>query len=543
MVKYLSNENLGFKKRLKLIAKNNAFSLVHRLAIRRMKKIVQNSSPIKPKKNGKKIFFNLVYGMYGKLIYWEVGLAKALQVRGHNVKVLTCGKSLTMCTSEYTSRSVHNDKTCKHCIDFSKEFLDLIGIPNINFKDFISIEEFKKIQKKVKKLSIEECKKLIYKDVKVGILSTNSAIRYFEGDLNPEQEKFEKILRLELINGIIVIDIAEKIVKTDKPDVIVTTHMGYSSWGGFVDYCSNHGVRICYSGDGYIENTIEFDIFNSERKENAFRKFFEKRNKKTLNNNEEKEIQKFIDDRIHGREGDTSLYGYENENVKEQFDFKKYKKTFVCYPNVAWDSSLLDANTVFKSVYEWVSKTIELFKDKPDYQLIIKIHPSEAYVAKSKNTVSDYIKSKFDPIPKNVKIIPPVTTISPYSLFPFIDAGIVYNGTIGLEMAVQGVPVIVSGVAHYGKKGFTYDVSSKKEYEDILFKKLKPPTKKQINLGRTYAYFYFLKSFVPYNLFYKNSFWDMGWNINSFDEMAEGNDKFLDIICKYIAYNGIYQNW
>ena len=39
-------------------------------------------------RDGKKIVFNLLYGMYGDLLYWEGGLAKALQLRGHDVKAL-----------------------------------------------------------------------------------------------------------------------------------------------------------------------------------------------------------------------------------------------------------------------------------------------------------------------------------------------------------------------------------------------------------------------------------------------------------------------
>ncbi len=175
--------------------------------------------------------------------------------------------------------------------------------------------------------------------------------------------------------------------------------------------------------------------------------------------------------------------------------------------------------------------------------MIVKIHPSEAYVAKSRNTVSDFIIKNFSPITDNIKIIPPVTTISPYSLFSFIDTGIVYNGTIGLEMSLYRVPVIVSGITHYGDLGFTYDVSSKNEYKKILQKKLPKLNEKQNKIARLYAYFYFLKSFVPYNLVYNKSFLKLGWTINSFEELKEGKNRYLDILCDYIAKNKYYQNW
>ena len=489
----------GFKKKAKLIVKNNAFRYAHIVALKKLNKIVKkSSSPPVIKKDGKRIFFNMLYGMYGELIYWECGLAKAMQLRGHDVKVLICGKSLTMCTSEYTIKTVHDDKTCKHCVDFSKNFLKTVGLPYLNYNDYIKKEDIENIKNKVNKLSIEECKKLIYKDVPVGGLSLNATMRYFEGAIKVNEKFFEKVLKAELVNSLIATDIAEKFTKQEKPDVIVTTHLGYSSWGSFAKYCESRGIRICYPGGGYIKNTIIFD-FNLKKRVNSFFKLFRKevKNNQFINKKEAKELDSFIYKRVNAQEGDTKLYNYTNKDIGNQFNFNKYERTYAVFPNVGWDSSLLEAQKGFKDVYEWISYTIDFFKKHTKYQLIVKIHPSEAYFFKSKNTVSDFILKNYSPLTDNIKIIPPVTPISPYSLFPFIDTGIVYNGTIGLEMSLQKIPVIVAGITHYGNLGFTYDISSKEEYNKILKNKLPKLDDKQKNLARLYGYFYFVKSFVP----------------------------------------------
>ena len=121
---------MGANKQLKLLVKNNAFRVSQKYALKRIKKIVSTfDTPITKKSDGKKILFNLIYGMYGKIIFWECALAKALQLRGHDVSALVCGNALTMCTTEYTIDSVHDDLTCKHCVDFSKDFLENAGIP------------------------------------------------------------------------------------------------------------------------------------------------------------------------------------------------------------------------------------------------------------------------------------------------------------------------------------------------------------------------------------------------------------------------------
>ncbi len=542
----------GINKQLRLFAKNNAFRISQKLALRRLEKIMKKSNPPLVKRDdGKKILFNLIYGMYGKIIFWEGSLAKALQMRGHDVKALVCGGAFTMCTSEYTIQSVHDDVTCKHCINFSKDFFDVANIPCFTYGDYIPNDKIEDIKKRVNQLSIDKCKNLIHNDVEVGAFSINSVMRYLKGSLAPDEKTYESVLRNELTNAIIATDVAEKIVKEEKPDVIITRHLAYSSWGSFAKYCMNKGIRVCYPGEGYKTNTIIFD-FDTKRRfagsskvYGGFNKYFkEVRKKKLLTKQEDAELRSFLDKRTAGEEGDTAIYDFSSEGFDANlFNFNKYKKTYAIFPNLPWDSSLLNANRCFKDVYDWIIYTIELFKEKPDDQLIIKIHPSENRVWKSENTVSDYIKNKYPSLPENIKVISPDTTISPYSLFPYIDMGIVYNGTVGLEMALNDMPVIVTGLAEYGESGFTYDISTKKEYENILFNEISP-LPKQRELARVYAYYYFIKSFIPYNYTTaRKRTLKYGWNIQSLDDFTEGKDRYLDHVCNYITRGTIYQDW
>ena len=65
----------------------------------------------------------------------------------------------------------------------------------------------------------------------------------------------------------------------------------------------------------------------------------------------------------------------------------------------------------------------------------------------------------------------------------------------------------------------------------------------QQDLAKLYAYFYFIKSFIPRRFVYHNSFLDLGWNINSLEEFSPGTDKYLDQICKFIIEGDIPQIW
>lgn len=525
---------------LKLLVYKMVILPSQEIAIHRLSKIIRNSNPQDKKITGKKILFNSVDGRYMIHTYFEGGLAKSLQMKGHEVKMLICGGALNMCTSHFTIKKPPNSWSCKNCVYFSKKFYETTGLPYSTYKDYIKEEELEAIKNKVNEMPFEECTDLVYKDIKVGLHAKISADRYFTG-ATVEKEQYEHVLRSELINAIISTDAAEKVLNKEKPDVMVNSHGCYSSWGSFTDYFRNKGIRVCVWYTGYKKNSVIFDM---HKLDDYFKKYYtEIIKKRPLNEKEEQELNLFLNKRTKGEEGDTALYGFskEKKDLEKQFNFDKYDKNYVMFPNVAWDAAVIDVHKAFKDVYEWVSYTIELFKEKPKSQLIIKIHPAEM-VHESKGSVSDYINNTFASLPKNITIIPPDTNISPYSLFPFIDIGIVYNGTIGLEMVLQGIPVVVAGIAHYNRKRFTFDVSTKNEYANILFKEI-PHLQKQQDLAKIYAYFYFIKSYVPRNFVYYKNFLNLGWNINSLDDFTEGNDEYLDHMCNYIVNGGVYQDW
>lgn len=511
------------------------------IALDRLRKIMKNSSPLEKIDSGKKILFISIDARHMPHTYFEAGLAKFLQIRGHNTKTLICNGVLNMCTSHFTVDKPYNLWSCKNCSEFSKKFYETINLPYITYNEYITQNEIEIIDNIVKKKSLEECEKYIYKDIKVGFHALKSAERYFKGD-KPSRQTYEPILRKELINAMISTDAAEKVLNKEKPDILVLSHGCYSSWGSFSEYFINKGITTYVWGSGE-NNTSRFVYPKSD-----FNRYFrEVRHNKILDKKEGKELDDFFDRRSKGKEGQVALYGFSDTTekfLKKQFAFDNYDKTYVMFPNVPWDAATFgeEKKMAFPNVFNWVLYTIELFRKKPKLQLIIKIHPSEIKVMESKKTITDFIAEKFNPLPENVKIISSDTKISPYSLFSFIDVGLVYTGTIGLEMSMNKIPVIPAGDAHYADKGFTYDLIRKEEYEKILFQNISLSSNQQ-KLAKTYAYFHFIKSFVPRSFMFSNNFIDVGWNFCSLDEVKPGKDKYIDHICNFIINGGIFQEW
>ena len=93
-----------------------------------------------------------------------------------------------------------------------------------------------------------------------------------------------------------------------------------------------------------------------------------------------------------------------------------------------------------------------------------------------------------------MKLVRPETPISTYSLFQIADYVITVRGTVGIEAALFGVPVITAGTGRYDSRGFTFDSRTKDEYLTRLatLETSPPMTADQIELAEKYAYYVFL---------------------------------------------------
>ena len=164
--------------------------------------------------------------------------------------------------------------------------------------------------------------------------------------------------------------------------------------------------------------------------------------------------------------------------------------------NVLGDTATLGrTRSLFSdSMAGWIIRVVGFFVGHPEAQLVIRLHPAEAKLAGP--SVAETITRAFPSLPEHIHLIGAEEEINTYDLIEITDLALVYTTAVGLEMATRGIPVLLSGSAHYRKKGFTIDVDSWDEYfqkleaamADLPAQRLTP---EQVERAWNYAYFYF----------------------------------------------------
>ncbi len=162
--------------------------------------------------------------------------------------------------------------------------------------------------------------------------------------------------------------------------------------------------------------------------------------------------------------------------------------------NVLGDSLTLGRHVFASSMAQWIEATVRYFASRPEVQLVVRVHPGERLIKGT--SMMDVIQRTPKADAENIHVVGPSQKVNTYDIMEIADLGLVYTTTVGMEMAMRGVPVIVAGNTHYRNRGFTKDPSSWEEYFRMLDEMTGnstwgPLTSVQVEAAWNYAYRFF----------------------------------------------------
>jgi hypothetical protein len=239
-----------------------------------------------------------------------------------------------------------------------------------------------------------------------------------------------------------------------------------------------------------------------------------------LSAEQSRRIQTLFESRRKARVNENFTRTWQNlpaqgaQSVKEELKLDD-RPVILLATNVLGDSLTLGRQVFSKTMAEWVSRTILYFIGRPDIQLVIRIHPGE--ILTREYSMVDVVRQTLPELPEYIHVIHPEEKINTYDLIDISDLGLVYTTTVGLEMSLKGIPVIVSGNTHYRGRGFTFDPDSWVDYFKILSSILGDPKshrlpKEKIDMAWKYAYHFFFTYPRPFP-----------WHVKVWQDYAEHN--------------------
>jgi hypothetical protein len=209
--------------------------------------------------------------------------------------------------------------------------------------------------------------------------------------------------------------------------------------------------------------------------------------------------------------------------------------------NVLGDSLTLGRHLFASSMAEWIDRTVRYLVDRKDIQLVVRVHPGERLT--KGGSMLEVVERAAPGRPENVRAIGPSEAINTYDLIGIASVGLAYTTTVGLEMAMRGLPVVLAGQTHYRGRGFTVDPSTWDEYFNALGEILSNPrshrpSPDRVETAWNYAYRFFFE--FPFNFPWRlMHFWrDFGeWPIGRV--LSEEGQTAFGRTFGYLAGEGI----
>ena len=467
-----------------------------------------------------------------------LGMAKALQLRGATVKVLICDEFLEGCEIK-SIRNESDSDPCWTCRFNAKNILPIYGLDVIKLSEFSMQLNYLEIKDRVNK-HVFEGEDLKLNDVILNQSVLDSLIRYYYGAIPDDLEKVSKVRLAHAKTALSVATILQFIDDEWDPDIVLANMSAYSAWDFSYHYFRKGRNRFRQISLSQFDLTcITFNQFELFQGPKRFLVYRANRPKKFLQDFELKKLKTFIGVRHAGQAPIfQALNFFEDENqvtLLKMLNIDPKKRNIFLFSNIYWDVGLSEMAGLYPDVLTWVLKTVELLKSKKNVHLYIKPHPGEVFdSASSLRGIREIIAEIYPVLPSNITIIEPEWKIKTYDLFPYIDLGVIFTGTLGLEMMMSGIPVISTGATTHFGLGFAAEPESEVEYLALLLGNTKTPSysKQELEL---FAYFYFIRSKIPWPLThqaYNDNF--RGFAFHSLDEILSGKNAYLDHLCNCI---------
>lgn len=499
----------------------------------------------------KKILIATSTGAHIPSFTLESLLGFALNMRGAHAEILLCDEVLTACLDcEYIKfptlgmQKVLIAKGPKSlCVSCYKPAVDSLKGTALHVRRYgesISNEKRAWAKEVAEAIPFENIRKYRFEGAAVGEHAYAGALRFFgRGDLDC-LEHGEPILRRYLESALITAAAVSRLIEESRYDVIVLNHGIYIPQGIIAEVARQAGVQVITWNPGYRRNCFLFshgDTYHHTMMTEPVNHWENIEWSKRIEN----VTMNYLKSRWTGSQDWIWFHERPYFNVKDieketGVDFSK--PCIGMLTNVIWDAQLHYPANAFDNMMEWVLDTIEYFSNRPNIQLLIRVHPAEIRGGvPSRQKVVDEIAKRFSTLPQNVFVIPPESHISTYAAMMKCNSVLIYGTKTGVELTSIGIPVVVAGEAWIRNKGLTIDVTSREKYHESLdcLPLEQGLSEDVITRARKYAFHFFYRRMIPLNVVkptegmppYRIA-------INSLEELNPGKDPGLDIICKGI---------
>lgn len=461
----------------------------------------------------------------------EYGLAKALQLRGHDVQGILCDGLLPLCEMNL---GPNLRPPCEACIMNLSRYEDAFGFEYDRLKRLVTHEDLERATELVNETKDSDLSDFKVDGIPVGLFARREIQRYYRAFIfEPEKDP---AFRKWLISGVLITWLSQRWLDQVQPDIAGVCSGRTLSTACFYEVARQRGIDVV-TWDGVATRPDGFMFAHNElATEIPLDKLWAEYRDRQLTEEELSELNQFMG--MWSRSAVTPFPYNTNpleseSSIRQQLRLREGAPLVVAFTNTSWDIAVIDRDVGFKSMFDWLFSVVEFAIQHPEIDFVVRAHPAEKKVPdelQSRTPVCAEIRKRYA-VPQNLKLIEGDNPISSYVLAKLANVNMVYASRFGLELALRGIQPWLAGAVTYRGKGFTLDLESRQHMFELLENKL---TKHQLTLGEVqlaerFAYLWFYRYEVRLPLLHPA---DRRFKLRSFSELGPGGNPTIDELCE-----------
>lgn len=482
-------------------------------------------------------------------------LAAALTLRGAEVHFLLCDSALPACSQAQIGMFTEPARfaaegpqplLCEQCFPVGQALHAPLSLTIHRLSAFLQPGDYAAAQATAQTVAAEAIPAYRHDGIAVGEQAWSNSLRYFtKGDLRDEPDG-ERVLRRFLAGAILTAIGVGRLLTQQAFDTVTVFDGIYVPHGVINLTARQRGLRVANWHLAYRKQCLVFT--EGEPRHLALitepNRYWEDL---ALTDEMEATLMRYLGGRWSGAY-DWAGKAFTQEQPAEfvedhrgrRIDFSR--PTVGLLTNIIWDAQMFYKSAAFPTMLEWTYQTIEYFAQRPELQLVIRVHPAEVVgTLPSRQAWLTEVQRVYPELPPNVYVVPPESRADTYAMMRQCSAALIYGTKTGIELACLGVPVVVAGQAWVRNKGVTRDVSSAAEYRAELDRLpyAGPMAPALVRRARQYAYhFYFRRSIPLDTLESTGTYPPYRLRLDDLRSLRPGNDPGLDVICDGLLGHG-----
>jgi hypothetical protein len=492
-----------------------------------------------PSGEGPRVLFLSLRGWSTHLVL-EALFAHATRLRGAEPVFFSCGGRLPICDAA----NVHSapPMPCVSCKEYAVEGLRSAGFEPLLLGDLVDIRaEACAARARIDGLNtVAEMQGFQDGDLPIGELVRLSVLWFLARGTLPDEAEIHRTYRGMLVSGQVLRRGFDSLLDRVQPERIVVLNgllLGERILGALA---ARRNIPVVSYERGYLVDTVVVTPGANACDYLVDEETWDAAAERPLTLEENTELDSYLEARSRGERAVDNLWQERLEDPTEidrRLGLRAGRPVVTLFSNILWDTAAQERDIAFPSLPAWIIETIEGFASRPEADLVVRLHPAEVRVGnhRTRQRMRDVITAQCPRLPANVRIVEPDDPTSSYVLMARSRLGLVYTSTVGMELALAGVPVVVAGRTHYRGRGFTIDVDSSAEYwrrvDQLL--SVAPSAAECLRMrqvARRYAHLFFFRFMQHLDLVTETTRGRPRLTMTGVGDLAPGNSAVLDRI-------------